>query len=300
MDPWEPPQEGRELPCPRPGHADLAGALKLLAHDARPVAERASARSTVALVAVGAVAKALLGECGVDVVGHVVAIGQEEASTPLPRDDVRRLREQAEASPVRCADPDASERMCLAIDEARASGDSLGGVVEVIATGVPPGLGGYAEEEARLDGRIAGLVAAIPSVKALSFGDGLEVARERGSRSHDPILYDKERKCFVRPTNRAGGLEGGVTNGEPVVLRAFLKPIPTLVEPLPSVNLGSKAPEKASVERSDVVAVPAAAVVAEAAVALVLADAFLERFGGDTLTEMRARYDWYRAALGLL
>ena len=298
MDPWAPPDDPAPLTRPRPGHADLAGALKLGLHDARPVLERASARSTVARVAAGAVAKALLHEFGVDVVGHVLAIGDERAADEaLPRDDAEALRRAAEASPVRCADPAASARMCQHIDAVRAAGDSLGGIVEVIAFGVPPGLGSYAEEEARLDGRLAQAVLSVPALKGVEVGAAFAAAGRRGSAVHDPIEYDAAARTFVRPTNRAGGIEGGVSNGAPVWLRAAMKPIPTLARPLPSVDLVSKEVVDAGKERTDAVAVPAAAVVAEAAVALTLADALCEKLGGDSLTEMRRNHEGYLQAL---
>jgi chorismate synthase len=298
MDPWAPPADPAPLTRPRPGHADLAGALKLASRDARPVLERASARSTVARVAAGAVAKALLAEFGVEVVGHVLAIGAEAAAdADVPRADAGALRRAAEASAVRCADPAASARMCAHIDAVRATGDSLGGVVEVIAFGVPPGLGGYAEEEARLDGRLAAAVLSVPALKGVEVGEAFAAAARRGSTVHDPIEYDAAAHAFTRPTNHAGGIEGGVSNGAPVWLRAAMKPIPTLARPLPSVDLGSKEVVDAGKERTDAVAVPAAAVVAEAAVALVLADALCEKLGGDTLAEMQRNHEGYLRAL---
>jgi chorismate synthase len=298
MDPWTPPAEPKPLTRPRPGHADLAGALKLGLHDARPVLERASARATVARVAAGAVAKALLREFGVEVVAHVLAIGAEQAGeAALPRDDAGALRRAAEASPVRCADPAASARMCQHIDAVRAAGDSLGGIIEVIAFGVPPGLGGYAEEEARLDGRLAQAVLSIPALKGVEVGAAFAAAGQRGSAVHDPIEYDAAARAFTRPSNRAGGIEGGVSNGAPVWLRAAMKPIPTLARPLASVDLATKEIVDAGKERTDAVAVPAAAVVAEAAVALTLADALCEKLGGDSLAEMRRNHEGYLQAL---
>jgi chorismate synthase len=298
MDPWAPPTDPAPLTRPRPGHADLAGALKLGSRDARPVVERASARATAARVAAGAAAKALLAEFGVEVVGHVLSIGDEHAApAALPRSDPAALRRAAAASAVGCADPAASARMCAAIDAARAAGDSLGGVVEVIAFGVPPGLGGYAEEAARLDGRLAAAVLSVPALKGVEVGETGAGTGLRGSAVHDPIHYDAAARAFTRPTNRAGGIEGGVSNGAPVWLRAAMKPIPTLARPLPSVDLASKQAVDAAQERTDAVAVPAAAVVAEAAVALTLADALCEKFGGDSLTEMRRNYEGYLRAL---
>jgi chorismate synthase len=298
MDPWAPPADPAPLTRPRPGHADLAGALKLGLRDARPVLERASARSTVARVAAGAVAKALLCEFGVEVVGHVLAIGDERAADEaVPRGDAAALRSAAEASPVRCADPAASARMVALIDAVRAAGDSLGGVVEVIAFGVPPGLGGYATAEARLDARLAAALLSVPALKGVEVGDAFAAAARRGSTVHDPIEYDAATRTFTRPTNRAGGIEGGTTNGAPVWVRAAMKPIPTLARPLPSVDLATKEIVDAGKERTDAVAVPAAAVVAEAAVALTLADALCEKLGGDSLAELRRNHEAYLRAL---
>jgi chorismate synthase len=297
MDPWTPPSDPAALTRLRPGHADLAGALKHLSGDARPVLERASARSTVARVAAGAVARQLLAAFDIQVVGHVIAIGPVESEADRRPRAAAALRAAAEASPVRCADPGASARMCAAIDEARKAGDSLGGVVEVIAFGVPPGLGSYASEAARLDGRLAAAVLSIQALKGVEVGAGFAAARARGSEVHDGIEYDAAAHRFTRPTNRAGGVEGGTSNGEPVWVRAAMKPLPTLGHPLPTVDLASKQPARAAVERTDTVAVPAAAVVAEAAVALVIADALLEKVGGDSLAEQRRNYDAYLTAL---
>jgi len=215
----------------------------------------------------------------------------------VPRGDAAGLRQAAEASPVRCADPATSARMCQHIDAVRATGDSLGGIIEVIAFGVPPGLGSYAEEEARLDGRLAQAVLSIPALKGVEIGAAFAAAGRHGSAVHDEIGYDPATRSFTRPTNRAGGIEGGVSNGAPVWLRAAMKPIPTLARPLQSVDLGSKAAVNAQKERTDAVAVPAAAVVAEAAVALVLADALGEKLGGDTLAEMRRNHAGYLQVL---
>jgi chorismate synthase len=298
MDPWERPSDLRALTRPRPGHADLAGALKHGLRDARPVVERASARSTVATVAAGAVARRLCAEFGIEIVGHVLAIGDVRAEdAAVPRGDAAALRRRAESSPVRCADPGASGRMGSLIDEARRAGESLGGLVEVIAFGVPPGLGGYAEEEARLDGRLGQAALAVPGIKGVAIGAGFAAAALRGSLVHDPIGYRQSRRRFTRPSNRAGGLEGGVSNGEPVWLQAAMKPLPTLGRPLPSVDLKSKRPADAGEERTDSVAVPAAAVVLEAAVGLTLADALCEKLGGDSLREMKRNFDAYLAAV---
>lgn len=299
MSPAGPVASAPEVTRPRPGHADLAGALKYGLADVRDVLERASARETAARVAAGAVAKRLLAEIGASVVSHVVEIGGIRADAGLlaglPLDETSR---RAEDDPCACADPGASTRMRAAIDAARDAGDTLGGVVEAAAFGLPIGLGSYAQHDRRLDGRLAAAVASIPAVKGVEFGLGFEAARRRGSEVHDAI----ERRAggappFARPTNRAGGLEGGVTNGEPLVIRAAMKPISTLKKPLASVDLRTGAAAEAAFERSDVCAVPACAVVVEAVVALVLAAAALEKFGGDSVEEFRRNHAAYVAAI---
>lgn len=279
------------LSRPRPGHADLAGAQKLLTTDVRDVLERASARHTAARVAAGAVGKALLEAHGVRVIGHVVAIGNVEAH--LDTTDLTSIAEAAEASDVRCADAHASDAMKGAIDDARRNGDSLGGRVEVIADGTPPGLGHFAEWDRRLDGRLARSVMSVPAIKAVEIGDGFSQSRLPGSQVHDEIIYDSATHRYRRPTNRAGGIEGGMSNGERIVVRAAMKPIPTLARPLRSVNLRDHSEADAGKERTDSCAVPAAAVVCEAAVAWELAVAFLERFGGETLDELSTNYARY-------
>jgi len=283
MDAWNPAPAGSEraVTRPRPGHADLAGAYKYGTRDARDVLERASARSTVARVAAGGACKQLLLEMGVRLVGHVLSIGEERADPD--RSDLAALAQDAEASEVRCADVEASARMVAAIKAAQRVGDSLGGVLEVIAAGVPPGLGGASEWDVRLDGRLAQAVMSIQGIKGVEIGLGFSAAGLPGSRVHDPILYGDGR--LLRPTNHAGGIEGGMSNGEPVVVRAAMKPIPTLARPLPSVDLVTKQPADAAVERTDSCVVPAAAVVAEAAVAFVLLDALLDKVGGDSRAE---------------
>jgi chorismate synthase len=269
MSPWPPEGEpaGKgttPVTLPRPGHADLAGVLKYGLADVRDALERASARHTAAAVAAGAVAKALLRELGVAVEGTVRELGGESGE----------------------------EAIRAAVDAARADRDTLGGVVEVRATGVPPGLGSYASKEDRLDARLAAALAGIQAVKAVEIGDGLELAGERGSRAHDEIMRDEHG--LHRVTNRAGGLEAGVSNGEPIVVRAAMKPLPTLMRPLASVDLETGEPSQALVERSDVAAVEALAVVAEGAVAWELARAAREKFGGDALADFVAAYDAYR------
>ena len=282
---------------PRPGHADLVGALKYDRRDVRDVLERASARETAARVACGAVAKRLLDEFGVAIGSHVVSIGPVEAE---PIDPPADLNARADRSPVRCLDDEAADRMMSEIDGAKERGDTFGGVFEVVATGLPVGLGSYVSWEEKLDGLLAGAVMSIQAIKGVEIGLGFEAARRPGSRVHDPIVRDDEKERsggLGRASNRAGGLEGGVTTGEPLVVRAAMKPISTLRKRLPSVDLRDGSPGDAAVERSDVCAVPAAAVVGEAMVALVLADAFLSKFGGDSVGETRRNFDGYVAYL---
>ncbi len=282
------------LTRPRPGHADLPGALKYGHRDLRDVLERASARETAARTAVGAVARQLLAAFGISVIGHVVAVGPVSAR-PWQGDQAD-LAAAAEASPVRCADAAAAEAMIRQIDRAREEGDSLGGVVEVLAFGVPVGLGSHVHWDRRLDGRLAAALMSIPAIKGVEVGGGFALAALPGSAVHDEIAYSAQRR-YHRLTNRAGGLEGGITNGEALVLRAAMKPIPTLYRPLQSVDMETREQLPAAVERSDVCAVPAAAVVAEAAVAWELACALREKFGGDSVTEMRANFDSYLCSL---
>lgn len=275
---------------PRPGHADLSGVLKIGSDDARDVLERASARETAARVAAGAVARAFLGMLGVSVYSFVHSIGSVHMA--FPPDPSAVNPEDVEASEVRCPDAESSEAMMREIDSARADGESVGGSFYVTATGMVPGLGGYAEASERLDAALTAAVMSIPAIKGVEIGDGFRLAEVRGSSAHDPIHHDSERG-YYRPSNHAGGLEGGMTNGEPLILRAAMKPIPTLMRPLASVDLDTLEPIDASKERSDVCAVPAAAVVAEAEVALVLADAYQRKFGADTLVDIRAARDAY-------
>jgi len=288
------PKALRAMYLPRPGHADLVGVLKYDRRDTRDVLERASARETTVRVACGAIAKRLLAELGVRVGSHIVSIGDVSACFPdeLPED----LNAAVDGDPVRCLDCEASERMVTAIDRAKEEGDTLGGVFEVVVTGLPVGLGSYVSWDAKLDGRLAGAVMSIQAVKGVEIGLGFEGARRPGSRVHDPIETNpsKPRAGEIgRASNRAGGLEGGVTTGEPVVVRGAMKPISTLRRRLPSVDLRDGSPADAAVERSDVCAVPAAGVVGEAMVALVLVDAMLEKFGGDSLGELRRNLDAY-------
>lgn len=307
---WEPAMRpgplkpGEEAPDigvyqPRPGHADLAGSEKLLMRDARDVLERASARTTAARVAAGTLAKALLSRCGISVLGHVVAV-ENVQTTGTSLADLAVLAEASEASPVRCADAQSSLAMVRAIDQAAEAGDSLGGWVEVLADGVPPGLGHFAEWDRRLDGRLARALMSVPAVKALEVGDGISAASQRGSRVHDPITYDAEARRYRRPSNHAGGFEGGMSNGERLVIRAAMKPIPTLARPLASVDLRTHETVNAAKERTDTCAVPACAVVCEAVVAWELAAALLERFGGETMREVEANVQRFRTDLEAL
>jgi len=296
-------EECPELSRPRPGHADLSGALAYLEPDMRNILERASARETAGRVAAGALAKMLLAEFGVDVVAWVSRIGEAVAAeAPADAAEIRRRRD---ASDVYCPDAAATAAMKAAIDAAGAAGDTLGGVIDCVAWGVPPGLGSHTQWTRKLDGRIAQAVMSIQAVKGVEIGLGYGAAKRPGSRVHDPIGYDAARRetstlGFVRPTNLAGGIEGGMSNGQPIVVSAAMKPIATLKRPLPSINLKTKAAEEASYERSDVCAVPAASVVVEAVVAAELAAALVEKFGGDSLGQTRAAYEaWRRAALGL-
>ncbi len=293
--PADPDDESlRRVHLPRPGHADLVGMLKFARADARDILERASARETAARVAAGAVARVLLGQFGIRIGSHVVRLGPVEAVPPDPLPEA--LNEAADASPVRCLDPAASEAMVAEIDAARRAGDSLGGVFEVVATGLPVGLGSYVSWETRLDGRLAGALMSIPAMKGVEIGLGFEAASRRGSAVHDEIERDPGRQLtggYRRRRNHAGGTEGGITTGEPLVARVAMKPLSTLRRPLDSIDVRTGEPAKAVRERSDVCAVPAAGVVGEAMVALVLADALLEKLGGDSVGDLRAAWDAY-------
>ena len=298
-DPEENPKALRPMYLPRPGHADLVGVLKYDRRDTRDILERASARETAARVACGAVAKRLLSEFEIRVESHVLSIGQVEAALPDPLPD--DLNGAADASPVRTLDPDAGEAMMEAIDGAKEDGDTLGGVFEVVARGVPVGLGSHVSWDRKLDGRLGQAVLSVQAVKGVELGEAFTGAFRHGSMVHDAIVpapYRPRTGGLGRGSNRAGGLEGGVTTGEPLLIRGAMKPISTLRKPLPSVDLRDGSVAGAAVERSDVCAVPAAAVVAEAMVALVLADALLEKFGGDSVAELRRNFDGYLAYLG--
>ncbi len=282
---------------PRPGHADLAGAIKYGHDDIRDVLERASARETAARVAAGSLARQLLGRFGVRVASHVTAIGP----VLLASDRVVTFAEAAaiaDDDPVRCADRDLQQQMIATIDAAREAGDTVGGAFEVIVTGLPPGLGSYVQWDRKLDGRLGQALMCIHAIKAVGIGIGPEVAIRPGSRVHDEILPPAaDAGAPLRPTNNAGGLEGGVTNGQDVRVTAFMKPIATLMKPLRSVDLNTLHDAPAAIERSDVCAVPAAAVVGEAMTSFVLADAFLEKFGGDSVDEIQRHYDVTREAI---
>ncbi len=293
MSVWdEEPENNKRVVRPRPGHADLAGAIKYDHEDVRNVLERASARNTATIVAAGALAKQLLEHFGMRVHAHVVEIGGESvADEKLPRDWDAWVA-ATEASDVRTADEEASTRMKKKIDEAKEAGDTVGGVFEVVVVGCPVGLGSYVHPDRKLDGRLAGALMSIQAIKGVEIGLGFETARRFGSQVHDPIHYEEGR--YTRPSNGAGGLEGGVTNGQPIVVRAAMKPISTLYNPLESVNMETKASEKATVERSDYCAVPAASVVGEHAVAWVIADALLEKFGGDSIEQIAERLQAYQ------
>ncbi len=290
-DPQPPEAKARRaLKYPRPGHADLAGALKYLTDDLRDVLERASARETASRVAAGALARALLAQVDTDVRSHVLRIGDVAAAPVVAWGALDTIEE----SPVRCADPDAGAAMTRAIDAAKKAGDTIGGAFEVIARGVPAGLGSFSQWDRRLDGRLAQALMSIQAVKAVAIGAGFAAGATAGSAFHDEILFD-DTAGLHRGSNRAGGLEGGVSNGEELRAQAVVKPIPTLVMPLRSVDLRTKQPQTASFERSDTCVVPAAGVVGEAMVAWVLADAVLEKFGGDSLIELRDHLEATRA-----
>lgn len=291
---WEPHDEVAPITLPRPGHADLAGVLKYGTGDVRPILERASARETAARVAAGGVAKALLHRFGMQVRSHVVRIGPE--AVELRDDLVLQDFEGVDESPVRCLDAAASERMKEAIKAAGQRHDTLGGVFEVWAFDLLPGLGSHVSGDTRLDGRLGQALMGIQAIKGVEIGAGFELGRLPGSQAHDEIFHSEERG-YWRRTNRSGGLEGGMTHGMPLIVRAVMKPISTLTRPLDSVDMATKEARKAFKERSDVCAVPAAAVVAEAAVAFVLAQALVEKFGGDTLAHLEAAVERYRLEL---
>ena len=281
--------EGEAMTRIRPGHADLPGALKYGTRDLRDILERASARETVGRVCAGAASKALLGCLDISVMSHVLAVGEVEAER-RPRTPGLEELKRADSDPMRCLDSDLSKLMMEQVDMARERGDSLGGTFEIIAFGLPAGLGSHVHWDRRLDSRISAAVMSIQAIKGIEIGDGFDMAASRGSQVADIVYHDGE-KGFYRETNHAGGLEGGMTNGEPLVVRAAMKPIPTMTSPMESLDLVSKDRMTAAVERADVCAVAAAAVIAESAVAFVLAAALLEKLGGDSLGEIEKRYE---------
>jgi len=288
-------EEKRRVHRPRPGHADLNGGLKYNLKDLRNVLERSSARETAARVAVGAVARQFLAAFGIKVAGQVIRIGEIEApANNLPVDELIRLTEE---SSVRVVDKATEEKMTAYIDQIKAEGDSIGGIVECIIEGVPVGLGSHVQYDRKLDGRIAQAVVSINAFKGCEIGIGFEAGLLRGSQVHDEIMYSEERG-YHRASNRLGGFEGGMTNGEQIVVRGVMKPIPTLYKPLQSVDIDTKEPFTAQVERSDACAVPAASVVMEHVVAWEVAKAFLEKFGGDSMEEIRTNYEQYLAQVG--
>ena len=289
-------EPGKEKPVhrPRPGHADLAGAIKYNLDDARYILERASARETAARVAVGAFAKTFLKQFGIEVLSHVIAVGAVRLDRPVSWEEIVALSERNEVL-LGCADPETEQHMKEAVDHAYRTGDTVGGIFEVVARGVPPGVGSHIAWDTRLDGRLAQAIVSIQAVKGVEIGYAAEGASAYGSAVQDTIHYDKPRQQFYRGSNRAGGLEGGITNGENLLVRGFLKPISTLRRPLESVDLTTRDPALAAYERSDVAVVPAAGVIGEAMVALILAQAFLEKFGGDSLQETKRNFEEYVA-----
>jgi chorismate synthase len=285
-------ERAKPLTRPRPGHADLAGAIKYNFQDARYVLERASARETAARVAAGALAKAFLQSFGIGVLSHVVQVGQARLERTASWDELIALSQRDEVL-LNCIDPDAEQKMKAVVDHAYRTGDTVGGVFEVVAHGVPPGLGSHIAWDSRLDGKLAQAIVSMQAVKGVEVGFALEGSQSYGSAVQDTIHYERGERRFFRGANRAGGLEGGMTNGQDVVVRGFLKPISTLRKPLESVDLATREPALAAYERSDVAVVPAAGVIGEAMVALVLASAMLEKFGGDSLPETKRNYEAY-------
>jgi len=290
------------LTTPRPGHADFPGTIKYGFKDVRKVLERASARQTAMRVAIGSVANSLLEEFNIEIYSYVLRIGQVKAKRITSFN--REVKEEINKSPVYCVDGIASIGMCREIDRAREKGDTLGGVFEVIITGVAIGLGSYVQWDRRLDARLASALMSIPGVKAVEIGEGIEVSKKKGSTVHDEIFTQEESEKdsfrYHRKTNRAGGIEGGITNGEEVVIRAYLKPIPTLINPLRSIDFTTKKETKAIYQRSDICVVPAASIVGEAVAAWEIAAAFLEKFGGDSLAEIKKNYENYKESLRMI
>jgi chorismate synthase len=288
-------KRARRVKRPRPGHADLAGGLKYGTHDLRDILERASARETAARVVVGGFAKLLLREFGIEIASHVIMLGGIPEEPILAKwEAIKRIQQDEK---LRCVDGQVTEKMIQRIDQARADGDTLGGIFEVVAHAVPVGLGSHTQWDLRLDGRLAQAIMAIQAVKAVEIGMGTSGARLPGSQIHDQIGYNKKLKSFTRSTNRAGGIEGGISNGQEIRVRGYLKPISTLRQPLESVDVDTKESSSAAFERSDVTAVPAGGVIGEAAVAIVLAAAICEKLGGDSLQEMKKNFENYTEVL---
>jgi len=286
----------RRLTAPRPGHADLPGAQKFNFHDARYILERASARETAARVAAGSLAKLLLREFGIAVLSHTVAVGHVTLERQATWEEIVAVCEDLE-SPLRCVDSATEAKMKAEVDHALRAGDSVGGIFEVIARGVPPGLGTHVQWDEKLDGKLARAIMSIQAVKGVEIGSGVANATSYGSEVQDEIRYDDTSKRFSRSSNRAGGIEGGITNGQDIVVRGYLKPISTLRRALLTADLNTKEAVKAAYERSDICVVPAGGVAGEAMIALTLAGAFLEKFGGDSLDELRRNYDGYQRQL---
>jgi len=298
---WENWQDKKypSLTIPRPGHADFAGAIKYGFKDVRKVLERASARQTAMRVAIGSVAQQFLEEFDLNIYSYVLRIGQVKARRITSFNS--KIKTEINKSPVYCVDGIASIGMCREIDRAQEKGDTLGGIFEVVITGVPVGLGSYVQWDRRLDARLASALMSIPGIKAVEIGEGVEASEKKGSDVHDEISIreksEKNSSRYYRKTNRAGGIEGGVTNGEEVVIRAYLKPIPTLINPLHSVDFATKKETKAIYQRSDICVIPAASVVGEAVAAWEIAAVFLEKFGGDSLVEIKENYENYKELL---
>ncbi|MGZ4830952.1 MAG: chorismate synthase [Candidatus Angelobacter sp.] len=295
------PGKHKRVASPRPGHADLAGALKYNFPEARYILERASARESAARVAIGAIAKLFLRELGMEVLSHVIAVGKATlANAEVPWEKLQELHAKEEVL-LNCADPDSEQRMKAEVDHALRTGDSIGGVFEVVAHNVPPGLGAFAQWDERLDGMLAMAVMSLQAVKAVEIGTGVESALSFGSAVHDEIGYKKDSHApftgFTRASNHAGGIEGGISNGQDILVRGYLKPISTLRRPLGSVDFATREPVKAAYERSDVCVVPAAGVAAEAMVALTLARCVLEKFGGDSIAETQRNFAGYQTQL---
>jgi chorismate synthase len=290
--PSNPEQDRKKLTAPRPGHADLAGSQKFNFHDARYILERASARETAARVAAGALAKLLLRALGTEIASHVLQVGHVKLERAVVWDEITAVSGDLE-SPLRCVDAAVQEEMKAEVDAALKAGDTVGGIFEVVAHNVPVGLGSHAQWDEKLDGKLAQALLSIQAVKGMEIGAGIAAAGSYGSEVQDEISYDKAAKRFRRSSNRAGGLEGGITNGQDVVVRGYVKPISTLRKALGTADMVTKEPVQAAYERSDWCVVPAAGVAAEAMVALVLADAFLQKFGGDSLSEMQRNFDNY-------